>query len=141
VFILSLPRPRSRWRDGRDRADAYRTGAAGAVASRHLCKKSPRTLGLVGCGVQARVLLSAHRAIFSGLEVLMADLQPEVATRLAAQTGGRAVSLAQAAACDIVCTATPSRAPVVERAWVSAGAHINAMGADGHGSRSSIRRS
>jgi ornithine cyclodeaminase/alanine dehydrogenase len=33
----------------------------------------------------------------------------------------------------VVCTATPSRRPVVERAWVAAGAHINAMGADAPG--------
>ena len=39
----------------------------------------------------------------------------------------------EAASCDIVCTATPSRAPVIERSWIRPGTHINAMGADAHG--------
>jgi alanine dehydrogenase len=112
---------------------AYRTGAAGAVASRVLGKKAPRTLGLIGSGVQARVLLSAHRVVFQGLEVLVADRQAEVAQRFAMQLGGRAVSLEEASGADIVCTATPSRTPVVLREWVRAGAHINAMGADAPG--------
>ncbi len=112
---------------------AYRTGAAGAVASRALGKKAPKTLGLIGSGVQARVLLSAHRVVFQGLEVLCADKQADVAQRFAQQLGGRAVSLEEASACDIICTATPSRAPIVMREWVKPGTHINAMGADGPG--------
>jgi ornithine cyclodeaminase/alanine dehydrogenase len=39
----------------------------------------------------------------------------------------------QAASCDIVCTMTPSRKPVVHRAYVGIGTHINAMGADAPG--------
>lgn len=112
---------------------AYRTGAAGAVASRALGKKAPKTLGLIGSGVQARVLLSAHRVVFQGLEVLCADKQADVAQRFAQQLGGRAVSLEEASACDIICTATPSRAPIVMREWVKPGTHINAMGADAEG--------
>lgn len=112
---------------------AYRTGAAGAVASKYLAVGEPRTLGFVGCGVQARVLLSAHRALFSDLQLKMADIDPTHAARLARASGGTAVSIEEAAACDIVCTSTPSRAPVVERSWVRAGTHINAMGADAPG--------
>jgi len=112
---------------------AYRTGAAGAVASKYLAVGEPRTLGFVGCGVQARVLLSAHRALFSGLQLKMADIDSTHAERFARSTGGAAVSIEEAAACDIVCTSTPSRAPVVERPWVRAGTHINAMGADAPG--------
>jgi ornithine cyclodeaminase/alanine dehydrogenase len=112
---------------------AYRTGAAGAVASKYLAVGSPRTLGFIGCGVQARVLLAAHQVLFPRLELRMADLHADAAERFAAEAGGRAVSLADAAACDIVCTSTPSRTPVVQRAWIGAGTHINAMGADGPG--------
>ncbi len=112
---------------------AYRTGAAGAVASKYLAVGEPRTLGFVGCGVQARVLLSAHRALFSGLQLKMADIDSTHAERFARSTGGAAVTIEEAAACDIVCTSTPSRAPVVERPWVRAGTHINAMGADAPG--------
>lgn len=112
---------------------AYRTGAAGAVASKYLAVGRPRTLGFIGCGVQARVLLAAHQVLYTNLELRMADLHADAAERFASEAGGRAVSLADAAACDIVCTSTPSRTPVVQRAWIGAGTHINAMGADGPG--------
>jgi ornithine cyclodeaminase/alanine dehydrogenase-like protein (mu-crystallin family) len=39
----------------------------------------------------------------------------------------------EAAACDIVSTTTPVRAFIIERGWVGAGAHINAIGADAPG--------
>ncbi|ACY15171.1 ornithine cyclodeaminase family protein [Haliangium ochraceum] len=113
---------------------ALRTGAAGAVASKYLAVGKPRSLGFIGCGVQARVLLAAHREVFGdSLELLMADASSESAARFAEEAGGTAVSRARAAGCDVVCTSTPARAPVVERGWVSSGAHINAIGADGHG--------
>jgi alanine dehydrogenase len=112
---------------------AVRTGAAGAVASKHLARGGARSLGFVGCGVQARFLLDAHRAVLPSLDLKMADVDPQRAQRFAAEAGGRAVSLEEACGCDIVCTATPSRAPVVERAWIRPGAHVNAMGADAPG--------
>lgn len=113
---------------------ALRTGAAGAVASKYLALGQPRSLGFVGCGVQARVLYEAHRVIYGdSLDLYMADANPAAAEAFAAEAGGEAVGVARAAACDIVCTTTPARAPVVQRAWLAPGAHINAMGADGHG--------
>jgi ornithine cyclodeaminase/alanine dehydrogenase len=112
---------------------AVRTGAGAAVASKHLARKHPRTLGLVGCGVQAVTLLAAHRALFPELAVLVNDASSETAFRFAAQHGARAVQVGEAAGCDIVCTATPARSPVIQRAWVKEGAHLNAMGADAPG--------
>ncbi len=112
---------------------AVRTGAAAAVASRHLAKPAPRSIGFVGCGVQSRFLLEAHRVVFGALEVRAFDVRPEAAARFAAEAGGIAVSAEQAAGCDIVCTATPSRSPIVERSWIRNGAHINALGADAPG--------
>ena len=113
---------------------ALRTGAAGGIAAKYLAVQSPRTLGFIGCGVQARVLLSAHQAVYGDqLELRMADANQAAASAFAEEAGGQATSLMRAAACDIVCTSTPSRVPVVERAWVKDGAHINAMGADAEG--------
>lgn len=112
---------------------AIRTGAAGAVASKYLAVAAPRTIGFVGCGVQARVLLAAHRVHHPDLQVRCADVDADAARRFAEASGGRATSIESACACDIVCTTTPARAPVVERAWVADGTHINAIGADGPG--------
>ena len=112
---------------------AWRTGCAGGVASRFLAKKQPRTLGLVGCGVQARVLIDAHRAIYGELELLLADASDAAARALQAEKGGRVVGMQEACGADIVCTSTPVRSPVVKREWLKPGAHINAMGADAPG--------
>jgi len=112
---------------------AFRTGAAAGVATKHLYPGAPRTIGFVGCGVQARYLHAAHRVLGAGFESRCADLLPEAAARFAAEIGGRAVSIDEASACDVVCTSTPSRAPVVRRSAVKEGAHLNAMGADAPG--------
>ena len=112
---------------------AMRTGAAAGVATRFLLGRAPRSVGFVGCGVQARPLLAAHRAQWPELQILCADLVPAAAEAFAAECGGRVVSIAEAAGADVVNTSTPSAKPVVERAWVKPGAHVNAMGADGPG--------
>lgn len=113
---------------------ALRTGAAAGVASKHLCAGDPKTVGFVGSGVQARYLYAAHVAVFGHTFTgVFADRDPEVAERLARELGGRVGSLEEASGCDVVCTSTPSRRPVVGSAWVRNHAHINAMGADGPG--------
>jgi ornithine cyclodeaminase/alanine dehydrogenase len=113
---------------------AARTGAAAAVASKHLAKPGARTIGFIGSGVQARYMLDAHRVIYGdALEVLAADIDPRAAEAFASAWGGRVVSVEEAAGCDIVCASTPGRTRAVERAWVRPGAHINAMGADAPG--------
>lgn len=112
---------------------ALRTGAAGGVASKHLASSAPQTISFIGCGVQARTLHRAHRVVFGEFETLAHDRSPESAARFAAEVDGRVVDLRAAASADIVCTATPTRAPFLEPDWVTPGAHINAMGADAPG--------
>jgi ornithine cyclodeaminase/alanine dehydrogenase len=115
------------------RLTAYRTGAAAAVASKYLAVKMPATVGFIGCGVQARKLLSAHRAQYSGFRAVMADVSAEAAEKFAQEAGGFAASADQAGSCDIICTSTPARAPVLFRSYVGISTHINAMGADAPG--------
>ena len=112
---------------------AARTGAGAAVASKHLARKDARTIGFVGCGVQAHTMLAAHREVFSELEVVASDKSSETADAFAKSVGGRVGTTEDAAGCDIVCTSTPVRDPVVRETWIQPGAHINAMGADAEG--------
>lgn len=114
---------------------ALRTGAAGAVASKYLAQGAPKTISFIGCGAQAHTLHGAHQVVFDGFESLAHDRNAATAERFAARVGARVVSLEEAAGADIVCTATPSRAPFVQAQWIHAGAHINAMGADAPGKR------
>ncbi len=112
---------------------SLRTGAAGAVASKYLASGRPATISFIGAGVQARTLHGAHRVVYPSFEPLVHDRNESVARKLANEIEGRVVSLEAAAAADIVCTATPSRAPFVRAEWIRPGAHINAMGADAPG--------
>jgi alanine dehydrogenase len=112
---------------------AMRTGAAAGVATQYLLGRTPRRVSFVGCGVQARPLLAAHRVKWPEIEVLCADMVPAAAQAFAAEVGGRVVSIEEAAGADVVNTSTPSTRPVIERAWVKQGTHLNAMGADGPG--------
>jgi ornithine cyclodeaminase/alanine dehydrogenase len=117
---------------------ALRTGAAAAVATRHLAKRDATTLGIIGCGAQAESLAQAHGIVMSLKEIRLHDRQPAAAERLAARLSDlpcRVSGLAEAAAADVVCTLTPSREPIVEGNLLSPGTHINAMGADAPGKR------
>jgi alanine dehydrogenase len=111
---------------------ALRTGAAAAVATKHLANLPLTRVGFVGTGVQARMFRDAHR-VLGAFELLAADRDEARARAFAEESGGRAVSLEQASACPVVCIATPSSRPVILRSWVKPGTHINAMGADGPG--------
>lgn len=113
---------------------AVRTGAAAAVASKHLAKKPVRSIGFVGCGVQARTMLDAHRVVFGdAFAVVGADVRADAAERFAHESGGRVGTIAEAAGCDVVCTSTPGGAVAVTRAMLAPGVHVNAMGADAEG--------
>ncbi len=115
---------------------AYRTGAAAALASKYLARSDSRTLGIVGAGRQAYTQILAHAELFKFETIKVHDIVPENATRLAAslpRLNVASTSLEEAAACDIVCTVTPARAPVIMKGMISPGTHINAIGADAEG--------
>jgi len=115
---------------------AYRTGAAAAIASKYLARRSPRTMGVVGAGYQAYTQILAHAELFSPISISASDISKTAVDRLAQSLPHfsiRNCSIQEAAASDIVCTLTPSRSPVVKREWIRPGAHINAVGADAPG--------
>ncbi len=116
-----------------------RTAAAGALAARILAPETARTAAILGSGVQAywqtlaltrersldRLILWARNAAGA------VSLRERLADRLP-QTEIAIVDSAEAAvrAADIVITATLAREPIVRGAWLHAGQHITAVGAD-----------
>lgn len=120
-----------------------RTGAAGAVAAKHLARAKVERLGLIGAGRQAHSQLWALSAAYgpSIKEVRVFDIAKQKAVALAnlASEGygveARAVDDPREAVggMDVVVTATPSRSPVVMDEWVSPGSHFNCIGADAPG--------
>jgi ornithine cyclodeaminase/alanine dehydrogenase len=115
---------------------AMRTGAAAAVAAKHLARDDARRIGIVGCGAQARTVIACLRQVLDAEEIVLHDRDEATARRLANELTGveaRVGAVAEAAATDVVCTLTPARTPVVPRSTVRPGTHINAMGADAPG--------
>lgn len=117
---------------------ALRTGAAAGVASKYLARPDSTTLGLLGVGAQAHTTLLAHAHLFHLERVYVYSATRESAQAFARAHPDHAVVVARTAreavsAADIVVTATPVRSPIVERAWVKDGTHVNAIGADAPG--------
>jgi alanine dehydrogenase len=112
-----------------------RTGAAAAVATRHLARTDATSLGLVGAGIQAHAQLDAISYVRDIEEVVVADKDGAAIQAVVDEYGDdfevREGSIAQAAACDVVSTTTPVRDPIVET--VGEATHVNAMGADAEG--------
>jgi ornithine cyclodeaminase len=115
---------------------AVRTAAVSGVATRALARADAGDLGVVGAGVQARSHIEAMSHVRPIRRCRVASRTVESARRLADELGGRyafpveAVGTVEAAlrGADLIVTATNSAEAVVRREWVSAGAHLNAVG-------------
>jgi alanine dehydrogenase len=111
-----------------------RTGAATAVAARHLARPDSRTAAIFGCGNQGRVQLECLRRVLPLERVYAWDLDESAARRFASELNleaSVAASPAEAAATADVCvTCTPSRHAFLKREHVRPGTFIAAVGAD-----------
>ena len=118
-----------------------RTAAVTAVATRRLAREDSTVLTILGSGVQARAHLRALRDVRAWRQVRLfsptaAHLRalvddPPVALPITAADNAR--DAVQGA--DVVVTATSSKEPVLEHAWLSDTAHINAVGASSMAAR------
>jgi ornithine cyclodeaminase/alanine dehydrogenase-like protein (mu-crystallin family) len=104
-----------------------RTGAASAVAAKHLARDDATTLGVIGCGGQAETQVACIRAALPRIDQVVAycrterNLQEFCARDPAAQ--------------DVVVTITTSRDPVLRGEWLKPGAVVCAAGANNGRSR------
>lgn len=117
-----------------------RTGAAGAVAAKHLARKEASILGLVGCGAQAEAQLLFLLNIFKFEKIKFWGLTEKEKERFYQNMKGMHAPLEAKKTVretvldsDLIVTTTPSRRPIVRREWVKPGAHLNAIGADAKG--------
>ena len=115
---------------------AFRTGATAAIASKYMARQDSHTIGVIGAGRQAYTQIMAHAELFDLQLVRIFDVVPASAERLAKslpQFKTQIAKIEDVAASDILCTVTPARAPVLKKAYVRPGTHINAIGADAEG--------
>jgi ornithine cyclodeaminase len=113
-----------------------RTAMAGVVAGRLIARAGGRVLGIVGTGTQAR-LQARMISRYLGLDsILLAGRDDARLQNLAAETGGRPVSMEQLCAeADLIVTTTAATQPLLRDEWIRPGARIIAVGADGSGKR------
>ncbi len=121
---------------------AWRTGLAAALATDVLAPPGAGTVGVVGAGAQAELVLAGLRRLRPVTRLTVTDLDQARARRLAERHGGpgRADARADArvadgarevaAASEIVVLATWSRAPLLRLADLRPGQHVTSLGVD-----------
>jgi len=119
-----------------------RTAAASGAATRALARKDAHVLGILGSGTQASMHLAAMRAVCGITRVRVWSRNAEHARRFVESegNGGQQVEVSSSAeeavsGADIICTTTAATSPILKGEWISAGAHINAIGASVPGYR------
>lgn len=116
---------------------AIRTAAVSGLATDLLARPDAGDLALIGAGTQAHTHLQAMQAVRPVRRVRVHSVPAESATEFAEResrlTGLSVEAVATAeeavAGADLICTTTTATEPVVRGAWVSPGAHVNAVGA------------
>jgi ornithine cyclodeaminase len=117
-----------------------RTGAAGAIAADVLAPASIRTVGVLGSGLQARYQVQCLRCVRDVREIVAwsptrARLEAYCADMRAEGLDVRAAASPREVCfeADVLITATPSRAPLVQGEWLRPGQHVTALGSDSPG--------
>lgn len=122
---------------------AWRTGAATALAARHLARPDSASVGILGCGVQGRTNLEALAAVFPVRRVRAYDRDPasqaryarEMSERLGVDVEGAADARAAVAGADLVVTAGPIlKTPhaTIGPGWLEPGAFASAVDYDSY---------
>ena len=115
---------------------AIRTAAVSGVATDLLAREDACDLAIVGAGVQARTHLAAMAEVRSIKRCRVVSRNVEHARLFADEMRERVAfaiepvdSVASAVeGADLIATVTNAKEPVVRRAWISPGAHLNVVG-------------
>jgi ornithine cyclodeaminase len=122
---------------------AIRTAAVSAVATRLLAREDATHLAIIGAGVQARTHVTALACVrpikharvacrnIEHAQQLAVEMQPKFSFPIEpVRTNEEAVRGA-----GLIVTATSSLEPVINKNWLSPGAHVNAIGTHSPNSR------
>ncbi|MDB4443820.1 ornithine cyclodeaminase family protein [bacterium] len=115
---------------------AIRTAAVSGVATRLLAGEEAGDLAIIGSGVQARSHLEAMRCVRPIKRVRVASKRFENARKFVDEMRPlysfpieplESIEAAVRGA-DLIVTATTAKEPIIKRAWVPSGAHLNVVG-------------
>ena len=116
---------------------AIRTAAVSGLVTDLLARPEAGDLAIIGAGTQAHTHLQAMRAVRPVRRVRVHSLPAGTAEAFAERESRLhglevepcATAADAVAGADLICTTTTAVEPVVLGAWVSPGAHVNAVGA------------
>jgi len=121
-------------------ATALRTAAAAAVGAKYMARSDSKRLGIIGTGIVGKTSVKMMDQLFELEEVYAADISESSKEEFVQELKDlypfkiAKVSFEEATCnSDILVTATPSREPLIKRAWIPKGLHISAIGADNPG--------
>lgn len=129
---------------------AYRTGAATALAARHLARPDSRSVGIVACGVQGRTNLEALKAVLPIERAYAYDVNAAVQARFARDMadllGVEVVEVSSpreaVVESDIVVTSGPilkTPTPVIAAEWLRPGTFASAVDFDSYFTGAALR--
>ncbi len=115
-----------------------RTGAATAVAAKHLAREGSQVATICGCGNQGRVQLRALSRVLKFEQVFAWDLDPvrargyaeELSSELGIEVSAADEVAAAVSRSDVCVTCTPARTPFLRREYLRPGTFVAAVGAD-----------
>jgi len=115
---------------------AMRTGAVSGLATSLLARENASIGAIIGTGAQGETQLEAICTVREIEQAYVFDLDPKKAEAFALKMKDRvnieviaADSITTLKKVDIICTATPSHAPVFSDIHLKSGVHINGVGA------------
>jgi ornithine cyclodeaminase/alanine dehydrogenase-like protein (mu-crystallin family) len=115
---------------------AIRTAAVSGVATCVLAREDAHDLSILGSGVQARTHLDAMLVARPVTRVRVWSRNADAARAFASAASKRHAIVVEpmvsardaVVGADIICTTTSAREPILDGAWIAAGAHVNAVG-------------
>ena len=107
-----------------------RTAAVSALATQLLARPDSHRIAIVGSGVQGRSHVEAMRCVIPNADMVIWSRTRAHAETLAGSTGCSVADTIEEAmnGADVVCTTTSSKDPIVTKAMLEPGMHLNVVG-------------
>jgi ornithine cyclodeaminase/alanine dehydrogenase-like protein (mu-crystallin family) len=120
-----------------DMVTKWKTAADSILGAKFLARPDSQSLLVVGAGVVAESIIDAYQAVFKGLtQVFIWNRSADKAQALALRKNSDNLSVTAVTdlasivpEMDIISCATMSTAPVLKGQWVTAGTHVDLIGA------------
>ncbi|MBX7170847.1 MAG: hypothetical protein K1X72_07815 [Pyrinomonadaceae bacterium] len=117
-----------------------RTAAAGAVAAKYLAPKKIDCIGIVGCGIQARLQLELLKEATECRKVIVWGRNHEKLNQYQQEMSEKGFEIETTTNisditenCQLIVTTTPAKNPLIFADQIKKGTHITAVGADAEG--------